>query len=163
MTVDEIVDVRMCLEIVFGKQDQWFFVFSHILRLHPVTAFESTVFCPTKSKFNAPSWMNHRKEPLQCFVAEHSTKEMELSVLVSQSVTVSQEEFLTIDFASKRLAMDDHAAFFLKIVSTPDVVIAYEEMDFNAHVSQFRYFPQETRIAFRNDEFEFLPEIEHVA
>ena len=94
---------------------------------------------------------------------EYALDELEALVGVSQPISVSQEEYLSIKFNGLWLLVQDNAALFLQIPVCPDVVVAREVVHFHAHICQLRYFSEETGEALGNHIAVFVPEVEHIA
>ena len=121
----------MSLQIVFCEQNKRFFILAHIFRFFSILTFQTAMLCPFQSEINAPTRMEIREKKLKCLTAKHATQEFKFPVAITKSVTMSQKELLAIDFASQRLTMDGYSAFFLQIVATPYIMIAYKEMNLN--------------------------------
>ena len=153
----------MCLQIIFGIKYQRLFVFTHIFWLATVLALQATMLGPCQSEIHTPTGMKHREEELQCLAAKHSTKHLELPISIAQSIAMCQVELLAIDFTSHRLAVDDDSTFLFQIVTTPNVVIANEEMYFHAQVGEFGNLAEETCVTLRHYQLELIPEIKHIA
>ena len=57
MTVDEVIYVRVVLDVLFGKQYQMLAVLTHIGRLFAVRTLHAAVLGPVQSKPHAPTGM----------------------------------------------------------------------------------------------------------
>ena len=163
MSVDEVVDIGMCLDIFLRIEHQELLVLSHIRRFLPIGTLHAGMFCPSLSEPHRPARMEHGEQVLTGSVMEHTADELEFLVRITQTVAMSHEEHLTIDLGGERLFMENHAAFLFQIAIHPDVVVASEVMHLYAHIGQFRDLSQETCISFGYGIFPFVPEIEHVA
>ena len=94
---------------------------------------------------------------------KHCAYHLELPILFTQAITMCQVEFLAIDFASHRFAMNHNPTFLFQIIATPNVMISDKEMHLYTHIGQFGNLPEETGISFGNHQLEFIPEVEHIA
>jgi hypothetical protein len=107
--------------------------------------------------------MKHREKALQSLAMEHRAYQFEFPILITQAITMCQVEFLTIDFASHWLVMNDYSTFLFQVIATPNIMITDEEMHFHAHIGQFGNLTEETGISFGHYHLEFIPKVEHVA
>ena len=64
VSVDKVINIRMAFQILFGVEYQEFFVFTHILGLFAVNAFQATLLGPVQSQFHTPTGMYGRKKNL---------------------------------------------------------------------------------------------------
>ena len=113
MSVDEVVDVGMCLDIFLCVEHQELLVLPHIRRLLPIGTFHTGMFRPCLSEPHRPSGMEGREQMLTGTVMEHPANELELLVRITQSVTVSHKEYLPVDLCGEGLFMEDHTTFLL--------------------------------------------------
>ena len=145
MAEDEVVHVGVRLQVFLGIDHQRFLVFAHIGRFPTLLhVLQPAVFGPFLPKVHCPTGMQAGKHPAAHLIAEHGTQQSELPVLVAQSVAVAQIEHLVRQFQRHGLVVDNHAAFALQIVCTPDVVVAHKEVYLHSAVSQLAYLAQST-------------------
>ena len=107
--------------------------------------------------------MHEVEQPLTGAVVEDFPEQLEFCVVVAQSVTMRQEEYLSVDLCRDGLLVDDESTLVVQVAIGPQVVVACEEVDLHAHVGQFRELAEETGVAFGHHIPVFVPEVEHVA
>src|SRR5690554_1746081 len=76
---------------------------------------------------------------------------------------MGKKKFLAVDGSDQRFKMEDHPAFFGKIIRQPEVVVTDKEMHLHTRVGQFREFTQHAGKAFRDDVLVLVPVIEYIA
>ena len=162
MAKQEEVNVWMRLQILLRKYYERFLVFSLIFRLTAIRSLQSATLSPLLATRYAPSRMNHREQSLGKFVMEKPAEDLKGFVCLAQSVSMSQEKLLAVDFCCQRLPMQYDATLPCQIVTTPDVVIAGEEMDLDTQVCQLGEFPQEPGKTLWYYHPVFIPEIKHI-
>ena len=163
MPIDEEIDVGMRLQIILGVEHKRFFMLAHVLRLTTILALQAAMLGPFQTEIHAPTRMKHREEELQRLTTEHGTKHLELPVLIPQSISMRQIEFLSINFACQWFAMNDDATFFLQVITTPYVMVANEKMHFHSQIGQLRNLTQKTSVTLWHHQLELIPKIEHIA
>ena len=159
---DEVVDPRVCAQIILGEEHEELFVLAQITRLVGLM-LQAAVFSPLQAEVYAPPRMDGCEEYLTQTVAEDEAQQLELRVGVAEAVAVGQEEDLVAEFQRQWFAVHDDAAFFLQIVVGPDVMVTGEEVHLYAEVRQLADFAQEAREALRHHQFILMPEVEHIA
>ena len=108
MTVDEIIDVGVRLQIFLGIDDKRLILLAHISGRSLTFVLEATMLGPFQPKLYAPARVNASKQTLQHRIVEHGTKEQELAVLVAKSITVSEVEELTLNLGRERFIVHRH-------------------------------------------------------
>src|SRR5258708_19297442 len=94
------------------------------------------------------------KKPLQNFVCP---------VTRPQAITVTNKEYLIINFQWHRFPMDGNAQFVGKIVEHPHIVIAGKKRDRQSPIPQFSELPLQPDKSFRDSFPVFKPEIKNVS
>ena len=163
MAIDEIVDIRVILDVLLRKEHEVFAVLTHIGRLLVVRAFQAAVLGPVQAEPHAPARMKGREGPLTGAVVEDALDELKTLVGIAQSVAMCQEKDLAIEFSSLRLLVENDTTLLFQIAIGPDIVVACEIMHLNPHVGEFGEFTQEASKTFGHYIFIFVPEVEHVA
>lgn len=111
---DEVVDVGMVLNIVFGKEHKVFLVITHIVDVVRFLVLDIAVLSPCQSETDAPTGMEGGEQPLAYLVMEDGTDHLERSVGVAHAVTMGKEELLTVDLRGLWLLMQDDPTFLLR-------------------------------------------------
>ena len=163
VAIDEIVDVGMILNVLLGEEYKVFAVLTHIGRFLVVSPLQAAVLGPVKAEPHAPAGMEGREGPLTGAVVEDALDELETLVGIAQTVTMREEEDLTVEFGGFRLLVEDDTALLFKIAVSPNVVVACEVMHLDAHIGEFGDLAQKTGEALGHYIFIFVPEVEHVA
>ena len=135
MSVDEIVDVGVVLDVFLSEKHEMLAVFTHIGRFLVIRTLHAAVLGPVESKPHAPARMKGREGPLTGAVVEDTLDEFEALVRITQTVTMRQEENLTIKFSGLRLLVEDDTTLLFQITIGPYVVVACEVMHFDTHIS----------------------------
>ena len=189
MTEDEVVDVRMRLEIVLCKEHESFFVFSlvrlfavasialvthnlrhvvKVLALVHVTALalNTAVLSPVEGKVE--EWVRMHEatcELAQGIALEDAEQNLRLPVVVTivKTVTMCEEEYLTPYLAYALFLMQNNATLLLKVVVHPLVMVTREVVYFHSHVREFRQLAEETCVSLWHYLIVFKPEVEHIA
>ena len=76
---------------------------------------------------------------------------------------MSKEHLFAIKFHKAWLTVYYHATLPFKIVKTPYVVVAGEEMYLDTLVRKFSHFAEKASISLWNNILEFVPEVKHIA
>ena len=152
---DEIVYLGMRFEIFLGIEHQVFSVLAHVRRLFAVNALHAAVLCPVKAEIYSPARMNSSEQ--------QPSQELELLVVVAQSVAVRKKEHLAVYLGYDFLSVHNHATLLFEVVAAPDVVVSGKEVDLHAVVCQLANLAKESGISLWYNEFVFEPEVEHVA
>jgi hypothetical protein len=124
---------------------------------------EAAVLCPIEAEAHTKCWVQPSESPLTSFVMEDASNKPELPVAVAKSVTMSEIERLVSNLKSKGIMMKDDTAFLLQVVEAPNVVIASEIVNLDAHIGQLAHLTQEAREAFGHYSLVLEPEVEHIA
>ena len=137
MPEDEIVDVRMRLQILLGKQHQVLFVLTHIRRFLTIHALHPTHLSPLQSEPHRPTGMQRAEQSLTGTVMEDTLEHLEFFVRITQSVAMSHEEHLSPDLRGQRLFMQDHPTLLFQVTIHPDVMVAGEVMHLHTGIRKF--------------------------
>ena len=142
MTKDEVVNLGMFLQVLFGEEDKMLFFFAHIGWLSQGVlgrrcVLYTTVLSPLQAKGHTKVGMQPAEGPLAEPVVEDGAQEAERLALVAQPVAMCQEECLACYLDSLGLVVHDNAALLSEIVLAPDIVIACKEVNGNAHIREF--------------------------
>lgn len=93
---DEEVDVRVCLEVFFCKEDHIFVVFALVFGSLPCLMFFQSAFTaaerPAEGEAERPAGMDARIQPLAEFIAEEGAEEAERLASIVHLVAMSEEE-----------------------------------------------------------------------
>ena len=163
MSKDKIINIRMVLDILFGKKHQVLLVFTHIGGLVRLLVLDIAMLSPCESERDAPTGMEGGKEPLAHLVMEDGTNHLKRLVGVAHAIAMSQEELLAVNLGGLGLLVENNATLLFQIFVCPDVVIAREIVHLNPHICQFGDFAQETGEPLWHHILVFIPEVEHVA
>ena len=162
VTIDEIVDVGVVLDILLGEEDEVFAALTHVGELFAIGTLQTTLLGPVQAEPHAPAGMEGREGPLTGAVVEDALEQLETLGGIAQTVAMRQEEDLAIEFGGLRLLVEDDATLLFEILISPDVVVARKVMHLDTHVGEFRDLAQETGEALGHYIFVFVPEVEHV-
>ena len=134
VAVNEIVDVRMILDVLLREEHQVFAILPHICRFLVISALQTAVLGPVQTEPHTPAGMKSREGPLTGTVMKDASDELETLVGIAQAIAMRKEEYLAVEFGGLRLLVEDDATLFFKIAVSPDVVVACEIMHLDAHV-----------------------------
>ena len=70
VSVDEVVDVRMCLHVLLSIHNEELLLLSHVRSFLAVSSLEPRVLCPVQSELHSPPWVNEVEQPLAEVVVE---------------------------------------------------------------------------------------------
>jgi hypothetical protein len=84
--------------------------------------------------------MQRREEPLTHLVVKDGTNNLERAVRVAHTITMGQEELMTVDLGGLGLFVQHHATPLFQILVSPNVMVARKEMHLDTHVRQLRQF-----------------------
>ena len=160
---DEVIDIRVRLQVVLGINNKVLLILAHIGRLNTVLTLQATVFCPGESEIHAPAGMYGGKEALAEFVVKQAAQPLKFPVVVAQPIAVSKVKRLAVEFRNEPLTVQNYPTFLLQVIAHPKVVIANEEMHLYAHVGEFGNLAQEARVALRHNKFILVPEVKHIS
>ena len=115
MAKDEVIDVRMIVEISLGKAHKMLAILAHERRFaYSLAAMPLTaVLRPIKAKIHSQRGMNAGKEPLTETIVEDGSNETKHGVGIAKAVTMSQIERLVAQLDCHRLTMENNATLFL--------------------------------------------------
>jgi len=160
---DEAVDVSVPPQVVLGVAHECLLVLALVGRLLAVGALQSAATRPLHAESHAPAGMQGGEHALAQAVVEHAAYEVELRVVVAQSVAVGEVEHLAVDVNRLGLCVQDHAALVAQVAEGPDVVVAGEVVHLHAAVCQLGELAEEAREAFWHHVLVLKPEVKHVA
>ena len=120
------------------------------------------MLCPCQPERHCPARMQTGKHPLAQLVAENGADELELPILVAQTIAMSHVENLVRKFHRHGTVMYDNATFTFQIVCTPDVMVAHKEVYLYPIVGQFAHLAQKACISTGNHHAILKPEVKHV-
>ena len=160
---DEIVDIRVRLDVLFGKEHKMFLVLSHVVGFIHFLMFDVAVLCPSQSKTDSPAGVDVGESPLTETIVEDGPNEFERLVRIAHAVTMCEEKLMAIYLCCLGLLVEDNAALFCQVLVSPDVMVACEVMYLNSHVCQFRQLTKKTRKPFGHHILVLIPEVKHVA
>ena len=153
----------MSLQVVLGIAYKRFLVLAHIRRfaslLHMLLP---TMLCPCQPERHCPARMQTGKHPLAQLVAKNGADELELPILVAQTIAMSHVENLVRKFHRHGTVMYDNATFTFQIVCTPDIMVAHKEVYLYPIVGQFAHLAQKACISTGNHHAILKPEVKHV-
>ena len=77
VTIDEIVDVGVVLDILLGEEDEVFAALTHVGELFAIGTLQTTLLGPVQAEPHAPAGMEGREGPLTGAVVEDALDELE--------------------------------------------------------------------------------------
>ena len=93
---------------------------------------------------------------------EEDTNKVKPFIRMSEAVAVAYQELLSAEFHSDRLVVDDGAELLGEVVEHPHVVVAEEEVYFDAAVGQLGELAEEARVAARHQMAIGEPEVKDI-
>ena len=162
MSVDEVVDVMVCLQILLGVEDEGLVLFAHVARGTLLLVLEAAMLGPFEAEVYAPTGVYACKHPLQYGVVEHAAQEAELTVGISQAIAMGKVEHLTSYLNRKGFVVHDYAALLDQIVLAPDVVVADEEVHLHSSVGELAHLTEKSCVALGHHVAVLKPEVKHV-
>ena len=94
---------------------------------------------------------------------KHPSQELELQIGVAQTVTMSQEKHLSIDFRGQGLSVQDDATFLFQIAISPDVMVLPVKWSPPHPCRSAPKLFKESRVALGHHILVLIPEVKHVA
>lgn len=159
----EEIDVGMAFQVVFRELDEVFCAFPlEFLRLLLETRL-ATAEGPAEREAERPARVDTGIQPLAETVSEQAAHEAERAAAVVHLVAMPQKEAATQEIDGNGAIVDGGTQFSREIVEHPDVVVAGQEVNFDAAVGELGDLAEETGKSFWNDIFILVPIVEHVA
>lgn len=163
MAEQEKIDVGMAFQVVFRELDEVFRTFPlEFLRLLLETRL-ATAEGPTEREAERPARVDACIQPLAETVSEQAAHQLERAAAVVHLVAVAKEEAVSQEIDGYGAVVNGGAQLCRKIIEHPNVVVAGQEVNFDAAVGELGDLAKETGKSFWDDIFILVPIIEHVA